>query len=434
MEEINTGLLDFLNRSHSEFNATYNLKKILLDNGYIELKEEEPFNLVLGHNYFLVRNDSSLVAIKLPKKLSDYHFLISASHSDSPSLKLKMCDDVISNNYHKLAVEVYGGLIRATYLDKPLSIAGRVIVKENNKLVTKIIDVDKNLVIIPNLCIHFNREINKGIEYNPQVDLMALISNDNTYKNSIKEAIKRELKVKEEDIVSYDLNLYNREKSTLGGLDNEFIMSGRIDNLENAYLGIKGFIDSNIDGYIGVYSVFNNEEVGSSTINGADSDLLINTLERINLSINKSSEEFKIALHKSFILSCDNGHAVHPNHSEVSDPNNLCYLNKGIIIKFNSDMAYTSDALSSSIVKSLCENNHIPYQYFYNKSDVRGGSTLGAISLTHLSILSCDIGLAQLAMHSNYEVAGSKDTQSMYNLIKAFYSTNIEIKTDEIKV
>ncbi len=434
MDTLNKGLIDFLNKTHSEYNATYNLKEILLNEGYIELKEEEPFNLKLNTNYFLVRNDSSIIAFKLPSELKDYHYEICASHVDSPALKVKMSNDVISNNYHKLAVEVYGGLIRSTWLDKPLSLAGRVIIKENNKLVTKIIDINKDLLIIPNLCIHFNRDINKGIEYNPQVDLMPIIGNDSNYKSSVNEAIKRVLKCDEKDIVSYDLYLYNREQATLGGLDDEFIYAGKIDNLENAYLTLKGFINSNISGYIGVYCAFNNEEVGSMTGNGADSDLLTSTLERINSALKKSDEEYKIALHKSFILSVDNGHAVHPNHSEVSDPNNLVYLNKGLIIKFNSNMAYTSDAYSASIIKELCEVSKIPYQYFYNKSDVRGGSTLGAISLSHLSITSCDIGLSQLAMHSNYEVAGSKDTLAMYNLIKEFYSTNIVIKSGEFEL
>jgi len=434
MENLNKDLLDFLNHSHSEFNAINNIKKVLLINGFIELKEEELFSLKRGNNYFLVRNDSAIVAFKVPNGLSDYHFLISASHSDSPALKLKMCNDVISNNYHKLAVEVYGGLIRSTWLDKPLSVAGRVIIKEDDRLVSKIIDIDKDLLVIPNLCIHFSRKINEGIEYNPQIDLMPIVGNDSKYENSIKEAIKRELKIEEKAIISYDLYLYNREPATIGGLDDEFIMSGKIDNLENAFLTLEGFLESEIKGYIGVYCVFNNEEVGSNTISGADSDLLTSTLERINYSLKMSDEEYKVALRKSFILSVDNGHAVHPNHSEVSDPNNLVYLNKGLIIKLNSNMAYTSDAYSASLIKVLCENNKIPYQYFYNKSDVKGGSTLGAISLSHLSIASCDIGLPQLAMHSNYEVAGSKDTQAMFDLIRVFYSSNLYIKNSEIVI
>jgi len=434
MENLNKDLLDFLNHSHSEFNAINNIKKVLLINGFIELKEEELFSLKRGNNYFLVRNDSAIVAFKVPNGLSDYHFLISASHSDSPALKLKMCNDVISNNYHKLAVEVYGGLIRSTWLDKPLSVAGRIIIKEDDRLVSKIIDIDKDLLVIPNLCIHFSRKINEGIEYNPQIDLMPIVGNNSKYENSIKEAIKRELKIEEKAIISYDLYLYNREPATIGGLDDEFIMSGKIDNLENAFLTLEGFLESEIKGYIGVYCVFNNEEVGSNTISGADSDLLTSTLERINYSLKMSDEEYKVALRKSFILSVDNGHAVHPNHSEVSDQNNLVYLNKGLIIKLNSNMAYTSDAYSASLIKVLCENNKIPYQYFYNKSDVKGGSTLGAISLSHLSIASCDIGLPQLAMHSNYEVAGSKDTQAMFDLIRVFYSSNLYIKNSEIVI
>jgi len=434
MENITKGLIDFLNKSHSEYNATNNIKTILLNEGFIELHESEDFNLKLGNNYFLIRNDNSVIAFKIANKLNDYHYLISASHSDSPSLKIKMCDDVVSNNYHKVAVEVYGGLIYSSYLDKPLSLAGRVVIKDENSLQSKIIDIDKNLMIIPNLCIHFNRDINKGSEYNPQTDLMPIISNNVELKNSVKTALIKELKISEKDIISYDLYLYNRDKATIGGLNDEFIMSPKIDNLESAYLSLLGFINANSENHISVYCLFDNEEVGSSTPSGADSNFLESTLKRINNSLKFKEDDYFKALAKSFILSIDNAHAVHPNHPEVSDPNNLVYLNKGIVIKFNSNMNYTSDSFSVSPIKMLCEKNNIPYQYFYNKSDVRGGSTLGAISATHLSITSLDIGLAQLAMHSNYEVAGAIDPDYMFRLVKVFYESTILINGNSIKL
>lgn len=421
MEKIIDGLLDFLNHSHSAFNAAYMLKTILLANEFIEISEKEDYKIKKGNNYFLVRNDNSVLAFKVPKKIVDYRFLISASHLDSPTLKIKMGKENISNGYHRVNVETYGGLIMSSWLDKPLGIAGRVIVKDGKELVSKIIDINKPLLIIPNLCIHFNREINEGYKYNPEVDLKPIISLGKE-DNSILKAISDNLKVKEDSIISYDLETYNFTQSTLGGLNNEFLMSPRIDNLESAYLTLEGFLKSEDTGNIKVYVSFNSEEIGSGTLSGADSDLLKANLQRINNLLGYSYNEYLTAIAKSFLLSVDNGHAVHPNHPEVSDLNNLVYLNKGPIIKFNSNMAYLSDGASSSKIINICKENKIQFQIFYNKSDVRGGSTLGTISVSQIGIETCDIGLPQLAMHSSFEVGGAEDVDYMFNLMKSYYS------------
>lgn len=428
-------LLSFLDYSHCEFLAIDYLKKLLNEAGYIELKECDNWNKLIkeGGKYFVTRNLASLIAFKIPSTINDFHYQISAAHSDSPTLKLKQEDDIHSATFNKLSVETYGGLILSSWLDKPLSIAGRIMVKnDSGEIESRLIDINKDLMIIPNTCIHFNRSINDGYKYNPNVDMFPIISLSEE-KNSIKLVVSKELGINEAQIYSYDLYLYNRTKPTIGGLNNEFLMSSKIDNLESSYLCIKGLIDSEENNVINLACVFNNEEVGSRTINGADSTFLSDVLNRIAMKFNKLDNQYE-ALNKSFILSVDNAHAIHPNHPELSDNNSPVYLNKGVVIKQNSNQSYTTDALSLSVVKLLCEQNDIPYQLFYNRSDIRGGGTLGAISLSHVSIHSCDIGLSQLAMHSSYEVGGTVDILYMYNLMKNYYSKNIEISDDKVKI
>ena len=423
MKKIVNNLLDFLNHNHSEFNAANNIREILKSNGFIELNEKEDFKIKKGANYFIVRNDSSVIAFKIPKKLNDFRYAITASHLDSPCLKLKMENDIVSNNYHKLNVEKYGGLILSTWLDRPLSLAGRIIVKDGNKLKTQFIDIEKPLMIIPNVCIHFNRNINDGFSYNPEIDLKPILSLGNN-ESSLMDFLSEYINVKKENIITYELNTYNFTKSYVGGQHDEFIMSPRIDNFESVYLSLMAFIESdNKD--VSVFVAFNNEEIGSETYSGADCDLLKNTLKRISNSLGYNENEYFSSIANSFMLSIDNGHATHPNHPELSDSNNPVFLNKGPIIKFNSNMAYMSDGATSAEIINLCKNNNIPYQIFYNKSDIRGGSTLGTLSTSQLGIRTCDIGCAQLSMHSSYETAGSEDVEYMFDLIKAFYNSKL---------
>lgn len=420
MEQKLQQLLDFLNESHSEYNAKENIKEILLNNNFLELDEKKPFNLSLGSKYFVTRNDNSVLAFILPEKILDYKFIISASHLDSPCLKVKMSKDDIKGEYHRVNIEKYGSIINSTWLDKPLSLCGRVFIKENETIVTKIIDINKPLLIIPNVCVHFNRDINEGFKYNAETDLKPLISLGNE-ENSVLAAIEKELKVNKDQIISYDLIVYNFQKGYIGGLNDELLMSQRIDNLESAFITLSSFIESSKSTGIKVYASFSCEEIGSKSLSGADSDFLKSVLERINFSLGYSLDEYYSSIAKSYLLSVDNGHAVHPNHPEYSDPNSLVHLNKGPIIKFNSNMAYLTDASSAAVLLKICSDNQIPYQIFYNKSDVRGGSTLGTLSISHLGIKTVDIGLAQLAMHSNYEVAGCEDVIYMYNLVKCTY-------------
>ena len=434
--QLNDELIAFLNESHNEYLAANLIRKILSKSGFKEIKENEAWNLKENSKYFFLRNGNSLVAFVTPYRLnkSDFYYKIISSHLDSPALKLKENPAVCTNFYEKWKVEVYGGLINSTYVDRPLGLAGRLIVKTKNGLETRIVDTKKAVAIIPNVAIHQNRNINNGFIYNPQVDLLPLAGVDEK-AHYFDEIISSFLK-DDEEIVSYDLYLYNFDRAQYVGFNDDLICGQKEDDLSSAFLSLKALVDSETnynETGIKVAAFFNNEETGSLSFSGADSDLLKSTLKRIALSFNVKESEYFAAIKKSFVLSADNGHAIHPNHPEMSDDKNLCILNKGILLKFNSNMAYTSDAFTSAFVKTLCKENNIPYQVFFNRSDVRGGSTLGNISISQESILTADIGMPQLAMHSSFETIGSEDTKHMFDLMSCFYETVFKIDGDTIK-
>ena len=429
-ESINKLLLDLFNNSYNEYFAISNIKKLLDENGFICLLENEKYEISLGKSYYILRDGSSIIAFKVPEKLDELYFKIVASHSDSPVLKIKENPTVIENGYNKLKVEKYGGMIVSSWLDKPLGIAGRVCYKNGNAITTRLVNFPTNL-IIPNVAIHQNRDINNGFIYNPQIDLLPILGLGN---NDLFKELLDSTKNKEEEILSYDLNLYNKEKAVLGGINNEFIYSPKEDNLVSAYIPILSLISSiSYDG-ISLGVVFNNEEVGSSSLNGADSDFLATNLKRIGKSLGFSNDELSRALVKSYLVSLDNAHAIHPNHPEMSDNKNNCLINEGVVIKHNSNMLYTSEAISTAIIKLIASKENISLQTFFNRADARGGSTLGNISLTHVSIRSVDLGIPQLAMHSNYEVMGSKDTINAYKLLKALFNSKIKIEGENVTI
>lgn len=429
-ESINKLLLDLFNNSYNEYFAISNIKKLLDENGFICLLENEKYEISLGKSYYILRDGSSIIAFKVPEKLDELYFKIVASHSDSPVLKIKENPTIIENGYNKLKVEKYGGMIVSSWLDKPLGIAGRVCYKNGNAITTRLVNFPTNL-IIPNVAIHQNRDINNGFIYNPQIDLLPILGLGN---NDLFKELLDSTRNNEEEILSYDLNLYNKEKAVLGGINNEFIYSPKEDNLVSAYISILSLISSiSYDG-ISLGVVFNNEEVGSSSLNGADSDFLATNLKRISKSLGFSNDELSRALVKSYLVSLDNAHAIHPNHPEMSDNKNNCLINEGVVIKHNSNMLYTSEAISSAIIKLIASKENISLQTFFNRADARGGSTLGNISLTHVSIRSVDLGIPQLAMHSNYEVMGSKDTINAYKLLKALFNSKIKIEGENVTI
>lgn len=423
-------LLAFIKNSPSAFHSILSIVKVLNREGFIRLDENENFNLTNGSKYYVIRNDSSIIAFKIGEELDNYAFNIVASHSDCPSFKIKQIEQ-LKGEYNRLNVEGYGGMLCATWFDRPLNIAGRVIVKENNKLVSKFVNFNRNVASIPSVAIHFNRQANDNATYSLATDMFPTISLNN---KPFKEILANELNVNVDSILQHDLYLINHQDGYFWGLDDEYISSPKLDDLQCAYTTLLGFIKSNNKHNISVYCCFDNEEVGSTTRQGANSNFLDTILNRINTALNKNSEDFYRALANSFMISADNAHAVHPNRQEFTDSENKVYMNKGIVIKFNASQSYTSDSLSSSIFTKICENVNVPVQYFSNKSGIRGGSTLGNISNSHVSILSVDIGLAQLAMHSACETSGTIDNEYMVSAIKEFYSSVILFNKNEVTI
>ena len=422
MVDINEKLLDFLHKSPTCFHAIDEIKKILVKQGYHELSEADCWNLEIDGRYFTVRNQSSIIAFRIPT--TDYKgYMIGAAHSDSPTFKVKENPEIVGNGVVKLNVEKYGGMLCAPWFDRPLSVAGRVIVKENGKLVTKLVRVDKDLLVIPNLAIHMNREANTNAT--AQVDMLPVFGTEDS-KGKFMEVVAESIGVKAEDILSHDLYLYTREKGTVWGYQNEFVSAGHLDDLQCAFGSLYGFLGASDSESIPVVAIFDNEEVGSGTKQGADSTFLEDTLERIALSCGKKPEEAKRAIASSFMVSADNAHAVHPNHVEKADPINRPQMNKGIVIKYNANQKYTTDAVSAAVFKEVCAAVNVPVQTFTNRSDMAGGSTLGNISNAHVSLNTVDIGLAQLAMHSSYETAGVKDTAYMIKVMEEFFNSHIE--------
>lgn len=424
--EISKELMDFIKDSPTAFHVVKNFSTMLEKAGFIKLNERNKWKIEQGGKYYVTRNDSSIIAFQVPDNMDFYNFQIAAAHSDSPAFKIKENPEMVEdNNYVTLNVEKYGGMLMAPWLDRPLSVAGRVIVKDGNTLKPVLLNVDRNLCLIPNLAIHMNRNANNGISYNPQKDMIPLFG-EIASKDKFDQIIANEAGVAIEDIISTDLFLYNRECGTIWGADNEFMSAPRLDDVMCAFSCIKALTDNKENNKsVNVCAIFDNEEVGSTTKQGADSSFLYDVLSRIVMCSEKTEEDFIRACAASFMLSADNAHAVHPNYKEKADPTNRPYMNKGIVIKYNANQKYTTDAISAAIFKEICRKAEVEVQSYVNRSDIPGGSTLGNISNSHISLNTVDIGLAQLAMYSPYETAGVKDTESMIKAVKTFYETAI---------
>ena len=419
--ETTEKLLDFIEKSPTAFQAVDEMQKRLTENGFEVLSEKEYWKLIPGGKYLVTRNNSALIAFCIPEKESRV-FHIMASHSDSPSFKIKENPEIkVDNSYVKLNVEKYGGMLMAPWFDRPLSVAGRVIIRRNGGLKEKLINIKRDLVMIPNLAIHMNREANNGVAYNPQKDLQPLFAVGNTDRTLL-EIIAEQTGVKKEDIISHDLFLYNRMPGTVWGADREFVSSARLDDLQCAFASMEGLLRAQNYGSIAVHCVMDNEEVGSGTKQGAASTFLKDTLLRINMGLGRTYEEYLMTLAGSFMVSADNAHALHPNYTDKTDPTNHPVLNKGIVIKFNANQKYCTDAVSAALFKELCTKAGVPYQTFVNRSDIAGGSTLGNISNTQVPMNTVDIGLPQLAMHSPYETAGVKDTEYLVRAAEELFA------------
>ena len=326
-------------------------------------------------------------------------------------------------------------MLCSTWFDRPLSIAGRVLVKEDDTYVTKLVDIDRDLVMIPNVAIHMNRKINDGYAYNKQVDMLPLFGGSESKPGDFNKLIAEKLGVQEENIYGSDLYLYNRMAPSIWGANEEFISSPKLDDLQCAFTSLEGFLKGSNEQSINVFACFDNEEVGSGTKQGAESTFLADVLQRINTGLGKEQEDYYRALASSFMLSADNAHAVHPNHPEKTDVNNCVYMNEGIVVKSHAGQKYTSDAVSIAIFKGFCEKANVPVQFFANRSDASGGSTLGNIAMSQVSMNGVDIGLPQLAMHSSYETAGIKDTYYMVKVMEEFFNSHIEeVNSSSLKI
>ncbi len=427
-KEISNELLTFIQNSPSMFHSISSIRKYLDDSNFTYLPEESNWSLEKGKNYYTIRNHSSIIAFKVGNTLDDYHFQMCASHSDSPTFKVKNVPELKGQGeYLKLDVEAYGGMIDNTWFDRPLTIAGRAFVRNGNAIENKLVFIDKDLLLIPSLAIHFNREVNKGVALNRQIDLCPLFSTGKAKEGDFRKMVAEHLNVSVDDLLGVDLFLVNRQRPCIWGYQEEFISSPKLDDLHCAFSTLKGFLASNNEHDVSVYACFDNEEVGSNTKQGAMSTFLQDVLKRINYSLQKTDEDYYQAISRSFLVSADNAHAVHPNHPEKTDTVNCAYMNKGLVIKESANQKYTTDAFSRSVFMEICRRANMPFQTFANRSDSLGGSTLGNLSNTQVSLHAVDIGLPQLAMHSSYETAGVEDTATTIETIKEYYSTNIKI-------
>ena len=419
---VSKDLAQFLEGSPSCFHAIENMKNILSEEHFEQLQENRKWHVQPGGRYFVTRNSSSLIAFTVPEH-GFKGMRIIASHGDSPTFKIKENPELeTDSHYIRLNVERYGGMLCAPWFDRPLSVAGRVIVKDpdSGTFVSRLVNIDRDLVLIPNLAIHMNREANNGYKYNAQKDMLPLYG-DLTAKGTFMKTAAEAAGVSEEDILGHDLFLYNREKASIWGASEEFISSGRLDDLQCAFASLKGFLAGDRQEYMAIHCVLDNEEVGSGTKQGAASTFLYDTLTRIHDCLGFTREDYLIHLADSLMISADNAHAVHPNHTEKADPSNRPYLNRGIVIKFNANQKYCTDGVSAAMFRDICKTADVPVQTFVNRSDMAGGSTLGNISNTQVALNTVDIGLPQLAMHSPYETAGVKDTEYLIRAAREFF-------------
>ena len=397
------------------------------------LREGSVWKLEPEGKYYVTRNDTSIIAFHIGNALEDYSFNIAASHSDFPTFKVKEKAGLeVKKKYIKLNTEGYGGMICSTWFDRPLSVAGRVLVKEGDHLETRLFDIDRDLVMIPSMAIHMNRQINDGYAYNKQIDMLPLFGGEGVSKEDFDKLIAEELHVSVDAIYGKDLYLYNRAEGTIWGAKEEFISAPHLDDMQCAFATLKGFLKGYNNQSVNVYACFDNEEVGSATKQGAGSTFLYDVLNRINTALGKTQEDYYRAVSASFMISADNAHAVHPNHPEKTDVENCVYMNEGIVVKAHAGQKYTSDAVSVAIFRSICEKAGVPVQFFANRSDEAGGSTLGNISSTRVSLNAVDIGLPQLGMHSAYETAGIRDTEYMVKALETFYNFHICEKKEKI--
>ena len=410
-------LKSFLDNAKSVYHGVALLQNMLKTSGYQKLDESEAWQLTPGGKYYTVRGGSAIIGFQVPES-TPAGFMISASHSDRPTFKVKENGE-IAGKYTQLSTEKYGGMLIAPWLDRPLSIAGRVLIETEKGIESRLVDIDRDLLLIPNVAIHLNRKANEGIAWNPAVDTLPLMGNANA-KGKLFPLIEKEAGGK---ILGHDLYLYVRQQASVWGMEEAFISAAALDDLLCAWCCTQGFLAAQATKAVPVLCVFDSEEVGSCSAQGAASTFLEDTLERICDSFGWSKKQL---ISGSFMVSADNAHALHPNHPEYSDANSAPIMGRGVVLKFNAAQRYTTDGVSAAIFRKICAAADVPVQTYYNRADLPGGSTLGNISLSHISVPTADIGIPQLAMHSCYETAAVEDIAHMEAAMTSFYSTVLD--------
>ena len=422
MDKKTKALMAFLDASHSVYHAAAYLAKTLEDAGYTRIYEGEKWTLQPGGKYYLSRGGTAVMAFRIPQK-TPTGFLMSASHSDRPTFKVKE-NAQLCGTYTRLATEKYGGMLMATWLDRPLSIAGRAMVETENGVESKLVDIDRDLLLIPNVAIHMNRSANEGFKWNPAVDMLPLLGGKNA-KGKLEKLLEKAAGGK---ILGHDLYLYIRQKAAVWGMDKEYLSAAALDDLACAWCCAQGFLNAKEGASIPVLCVFDSEEVGSSSLQGAASRLLQTTLSRICEALQLDEQ---VLLSNSFMISADNGHAIHPNHPEYADATNAPVLNEGVVLKFNASQRYTTDGVSAALFRKVCRKANVAVQTYCNRADIPGGSTLGNISLSQVSVPTVDIGLPQLAMHSCYETIGVQDAIDLESAMAAYYGCALTVAGEQ---
>lgn len=412
-------MLQYIQESPTGFHAVANLANRLTAAGYTRLAEGE-WDLVPGGRYFVTRGGTALLAFRMPEGKAA-GFVVSAAHCDSPCFRLRDHAE-LKGEFIRLSAERYGGMILDCWLDRPLAVAGRVLVRTETGIETRLVDLKKPMAVIPHVAPHLNREAASGMKYDPARDMPALYAagaNAGSFEKEVAEAAH----CAPEDILARDLYLVNEQPGFTWGPANEFVSSPRLDDLACVYACAEGFLSAGTGKNVPVLAVFDNEEIGSETKTGAASTLLPETLKAISDALGRTEGEHRAAVAASFMLSCDNGHARHPNHPEMADANEAPVMNGGVVVKHSP--RYATDGLSAAVFTEICRRAGVKTQHYSNRPDQAGGSTLGNIAATKFSVSTVDIGMAQLAMHSCFETMGAEDADSFAAAVKACYDSDV---------
>ena len=426
-------LLQFIEKSPRIYHVMENVRARLLASGYTELEENARWSLAHGGKYFLTRGGTSCIAFRVPEQTA-HGFMLTASHSDSPSFKIKENPErTAAGHYLQLSTEKYGGMLMAPWFDRPLSVAGHVLVDTEDGIETRLVNIDRDLLVIPSLAIHMNRAANDGVKLLANIDTLPLLGSIN-HRDCFLKLVAEAADCRPERILGHDLSLYVRQPGVIFGAQEEYLASPKLDDLACVFTTLEGFLAAKSAESIPVLCVFDNEEVGSQTRQGAASTMLRDTLRRVTQSLGMTDGHLARMLDESFLLSCDNAHAQHPNHPEFADAGNCPYLNEGVVLKFNANQRYATSGVSAALYRKLCEKAGAKVQVYANRSDIPGGSTLGSIASTLVPVEMADIGLAQLAMHSCFETAGVSDILDMVNICTAMFSSSIEKSGGRIRL